>query len=164
MNIPVLNKGHYLYSTKLNIHPHESDMLSKHRWHKLRGHPWNKHLGYVYSIVYELRKRDNQIIYIDDENIIPLYYKSICVAYAEVDSFNYSELMRHTWSINKEGYAEFYNPILKCNISMHRYVMDFPENLVVDHVYWNRLDNRTSQLRICTRAENSRNLSHKRNL
>lgn len=84
--------------------------------------------------------------------------------YAEVDPKYYSDLMRHTLSINKEGYAYFFNPILKRNILMHRYIMDFPENLVVDHIHWNRLDNRTNQLRICTRSENSQNLSHKRKL
>lgn len=163
MNVPVLNKGHYIYSTKINVHQHELDLISKHRWHKLKGRPWNKNLGYIYSIVYELRKHDNEILYID-EKLIPIYYKYICVAYAEVDPIYYSDIMRHTWSINKEGYAYFFNPILKCNILMHRYIMDFPENLIVDHIHWNRLDNRTNQLRICTRSENSQNLSHKRKL
>jgi hypothetical protein len=40
---------------------------------------------------------------------------------------------------------------------MHRYVMDFPDSMVVDHLSWNRLDNRADHLRICTVAENNRN-------
>jgi hypothetical protein len=41
--------------------------------------------------------------------------------------------------------------------TMHRYVMDFPEALVVDHITWNRLDNRKAHLKSCTQAENARN-------
>jgi hypothetical protein len=45
---------------------------------------------------------------------------------------------------------------------MHRYLMDFPEGLVVDHVKWDRLDNRKNMLRPCTVAENNRNMSYRR--
>lgn len=42
---------------------------------------------------------------------------------------------------------------------LHRYIMDCPKGFVVDHIHGNTLDNRRSQLRIVTQAENLQNLS-----
>lgn len=42
------------------------------------------------------------------------------------------------------------------SVSMHRYLMGFPEG-VVDHINGDTLDNRKSNLRVCSHAENLRN-------
>jgi hypothetical protein len=39
-------------------------------------------------------------------------------------------------------------------IYLHRLVMDCPKNMLIDHIFHNTLDNRKSQLRICTKREN----------
>jgi len=44
-------------------------------------------------------------------------------------------------------------------IYMHRLIMGEPEVAQVDHINGDRLDNRRSNLRVCSRAENRRNTS-----
>jgi hypothetical protein len=64
-----------------------------------------------------------------------------------VDPEDLSDLKRHAWKLTPEGYAQFWNGILKKYFTMHRYLMNFPEDLVVDHLTWNRLDNRKTHLK-----------------
>lgn len=40
---------------------------------------------------------------------------------------------------------------------MHRFIMNFPEGLQIDHKNHNGLDNRKCNLRVCTHAENQHN-------
>lgn len=160
MDIPVLNKGAYLYMAKLNVTRPEADWILKHKWHKLRGQPRSVNFGNLFGVVAAWRK-PGEVLY-TDENLVPVHLHGKCVAYAEVDHEDRADLMRFHWFVDREGYARFRNEVLGLNISMHRYLMDFPDGLVVDHVKWNRLDNRRSMLKSCTVSENNRNMSYKR--
>lgn len=44
-------------------------------------------------------------------------------------------------------------------IEMHRYIIDPPSNMYVDHINHNTLDNRRENLRVCTNSSNLRNAS-----
>lgn len=57
------------------------------------------------------------------------------------------------WSLAKNGYISN----CKTGIYLHRFVMNCPDNLEVDHIYHNLLDNRKSKLRISTSSEQKMN-------
>jgi len=69
-----------------------------------------------------------------------------------VDDEDYQYLSGFKWRINgryavkgKKGYR------------MHRILMDDPVGMCVDHINRNTMDNRKCNLRVCSKAENSRN-------
>jgi hypothetical protein len=74
---------------------------------------------------------------------------------------DFQDLMRFRWYVD-QGTHIFETSSSNMNVAMHRYLLDFPEGRVVDHVRWNRLDNKKHMLRACTVAENNRNMSYRR--
>lgn len=79
---------------------------------------------------------------------------------ALVDDEDYLSLTENSWSANK-GYAiRSFRANGKCVVvSMHRQILSLKsgDRIEVDHINGNKLDNRKSNLRCCTRAENERN-------
>ncbi|MHC4216612.1 MAG: HNH endonuclease [Planctomycetota bacterium] len=79
--------------------------------------------------------------------------------WAIVDAEDYEMLKRYKWLALEKGrslYAKTYHLNGK-SLHMHRLIMNAPSGLVVDHINHNGLDNRKSNLRLCTRLENQRN-------
>lgn len=81
-----------------------------------------------------------------------------------VDDDDYEDLMKYKWQITRD------NGIVKPyamrgqwkdgkthTIRMHRQIMNAPQGVSIDHINGDTLDNRKSNLRFCTQAENSRN-------
>lgn len=77
-----------------------------------------------------------------------------------VDSSDFKYLNTVKWFYLNPGYAAR-TIRLKGNKFkkqlMHRLIMNAPNGLEVDHKNGNKLDNRRSNLRLCTKAENHRN-------
>jgi hypothetical protein len=77
---------------------------------------------------------------------------------AIVDAEDYEWLSKYKWHAVYTG-SKFY--AYRCrnkrSISMHRMIMGEPKGKVVDHIDGNSLNNRRSNLRICTTAQNMRN-------
>lgn len=153
MEVPVTCHGNFLYSVLVNVTTVEHESILKHKWYKLKGQPVAHGLGNLFNFVSNLRKPGENLF----PELVPIEFKGVIVTYARVDPEDISDLKRHTWKLTPEGYAQFYNGILKKYFTMHRYLMNFPENLVVDHLTWNRLDNRKAHLKPCSQAENARN-------
>ncbi|WP_407312077.1 HNH endonuclease [Desulfosporosinus sp. SB140] len=59
------------------------------------------------------------------------------------------------WHLDTKGYVSGYIDHKK--IRMHRYLMDVPDGIDIDHINGVRTDNRKSNLRFATQAENRRN-------
>jgi hypothetical protein len=76
-----------------------------------------------------------------------------------VDDEDYDKLNKYKWYCNKRGYAvrSDYSGSKTSNVKMHRFIMNTPFGMETDHINGDKLDNRRSNLRICTHSQNSKN-------
>jgi len=86
--------------------------------------------------------------------------------FAIVDPEDYDNLIKYKWIAHQDGkkyYAYRTIPYTKKKIAMHRQIMHAPKGLIVDHIDGDSLNNRRSNLHICTPAQNgyNRHPSHK---
>lgn len=97
-------------------------------------------------------------------------WNTVCVPltkgyHALVDAEDFDSLVsNYYWSAAPSGYAyrnTFINEV-KENYYLHKEVMRAPKAQMVDHINGVRWDNRKSNLRYCTHAENIRNSKAKR--
>lgn len=72
-----------------------------------------------------------------------------------VDKSDYDRVKQHAWYI-RNGYAVAHINGKTCYL--HRVIMDAQRNVFVDHINHNKLNNRRSNLRLCTRSENAMNM------
>lgn len=73
---------------------------------------------------------------------------------ATVDDADYDALAVRSWCYSG-GYA--WAKINRKKQSMHRFLMDDPKGMDIDHVNGNGCDNRRCNMRLATRAENNMN-------
>ncbi len=81
--------------------------------------------------------------------------------FAIVDDEDYEVLSKSKWCVNGGGYAA-----RKADgkaVTMHRFILDCPAGREVDHANLNRLDNRRSNIRIATHAQNQQNTRARKN-
>lgn len=81
--------------------------------------------------------------------------------FALVDDEDYPIAMAYSWHVSCRGYAQ-HSPKPGASVFMHRFLIDAPEGKQVDHINGDKLDNRKSNLRLCTNQENCR-ARHKAN-
>ena len=62
----------------------------------------------------------------------------------------------HTWNIQSNGYARS-SDVESKSFLLHRMIMGFPKDLIIDHKNGNIKDNRRSNLRLATYSENLHN-------
>ncbi len=88
--------------------------------------------------------------------------------FAIVDAEDYNRLNKYKWCLSKTTHTNYALTRVKAKrvkgkrakrkaMLMHRFILNAPRHLVVDHINHNGLDNRKKNLRLCTRAENNRN-------
>ncbi|SHJ05747.1 HNH endonuclease [Anaerovibrio lipolyticus DSM 3074] len=78
-----------------------------------------------------------------------------------IDKEDLEKIKKYRWRVDQAtGYI--YSDFLSKKIYLHRYIMDVHQDTsgkVIDHRNRNKRDNRRANLRICTHAQNLRNLS-----
>lgn len=74
--------------------------------------------------------------------------------YAIVDDVDFHYLKQFSWYLSSD-YAT--RKVMGKALKMHREIMQAKPDQLVDHVNRNRLDNRRSNLRFCTRSQNAMN-------
>ena len=83
---------------------------------------------------------------------------------AQVDDENYEQLNQWKWHIDKGG-RTFYArhnvqlPQKRISLSMHRFILNAPRNIQVDHIDHNGLNNQRNNLRLCNGTQNCQNRS-----
>ena len=84
---------------------------------------------------------------------------------ALVDDEDFEEISKYKWHVNNDGYAtRNYWLNQKCyTIRLHRLITKAKSGDEVDHINLNKLDDRKSNLRICSLSENRRNRTIKQN-
>ena len=86
--------------------------------------------------------------------------------YALVDDEDYSELIKYKWYANHRhgiwyAYTNIRTGKSRITISMHRFLLNPPKGIQVDHRDHNGLNNRRTNIRICTHAQNIQNQRRK---
>lgn len=85
---------------------------------------------------------------------------------ALVDDEDFERTNALKWDAHKRQGGPFYayrNKNETCRHGkMHRFIMDAPDGMEIDHKDGNPLDNRKCNLRICSHAQNTRNQRHKK--
>ncbi len=79
--------------------------------------------------------------------------------YTIVDAEDYDRLSKYKWCAVRTG-QNWYAKTLDQNgyrLILHRLITDAPKGLIVDHINHNGLDNRKSNLRLCTHQQNNYN-------
>lgn len=68
---------------------------------------------------------------------------------------------KYSWCLSKSGYlvANVNGKVVK----LHRYILSPPNGKVVDHINGDCTDNRRENLRVCSLAENGKNIKRKKN-
>jgi len=94
----------------------------------------------------------------DGVRLIPLTQGKFAI----VDAEDYPRLARYKWHCSMDGHT-FYAYTFrrtkgkKKRVFMHRQIMNAPKGRLVDHIDGNGLNNRKSNLRLCSAAQNARN-------
>lgn len=118
----------------------------------------SKHYTQVrrYGKVLNRTKYDpNEIIEYEDYAEVILYNEE-CeeVGRTLIDLDDVERVKKYKWFFSGHGYV-----VNSEYVKLHRFITNCPKSMEVDHINHNKLDNRKSNLRICTHKQNCMNVS-----
>lgn len=110
-------------------------------------------------------KKGNEIIIKDDYAIIVINSKKFGVKNVLIDIDDIEKVKNFTWCFTHGRDNHLYAMTKDKNktIKLHRYITDCPKGFDIDHINHDTLNNRKSNLRICTRTANNHNLGIRTN-
>lgn len=75
---------------------------------------------------------------------------------AIIDAADAERVLKYKWHVRPDKHGGFYVKV--CidgkKLALHRFILDAPQGMDVDHINHNPLDNRRCNIRVCTRAQN----------
>lgn len=84
--------------------------------------------------------------------------------YFFIDAEDYEKVKKYCWRIGSRGYVVANSKDTNNNTLMiHRIILNALDNEIVDHKYWNKLNNCKYNLRKCTKSQNNENIKRKVN-
>lgn len=92
---------------------------------------------------------------------IPLGGKKANGRTAIIDEGDYNLVSRYSWCLKDKDYVVGWANGRVTRL--HRFLLDAPDDMCVDHINGNTLDNRRANLRLATNSENLRNRGAQRN-
>lgn len=113
-----------------------------------------------------MKNKSNDIILKENYAIIKLYDKNSGVLDCFIDIEDIDKISHLYWRVrydkrhpNCTSYVESQKRIdgKAKRIHLHRFIMNCPDDMIVDHINGNGLDNRKSNLRVCTQKINAVN-------
>jgi hypothetical protein len=80
--------------------------------------------------------------------------------YTIVDLSDWGRVLQFRWHVSAQGYAVRRGKGER-GVSLHRFLLDAPPGVEVDHRNGDSLDNRRTNLRLCSHAQNMANQRHR---
>ncbi len=85
-------------------------------------------------------------------------------AEAKVDEADFERVNARRWYAVKRSHLTYAESCSPTQIMLHRFILnDAPVGAVIDHINGDQMDNRRSNLRVCTQGQNARNCRGSKN-
>lgn len=95
----------------------------------------------------------NEIVFVNNDcHIILTNRKMDEIGIAVIDKKDYTLIKGYKWYISHDNYVK--SDSTKDRPYLHRLIMGCPKNMHIDHIDFNPLNNKRSNLRICTNQQN----------
>ena len=120
---------------------------------------------YGYGLHRTIRDKNGFIILDNETAVMNIYSKNgVKVAEALIDIDDIPRVSKYKWHLTGSGEDEYIASTINGKFkSLHRYILNYDDELIVDHINRNPKDNRKSNLRIATHSQNLMNTKTRSN-